>query len=213
MSKFWRFWGFLILFLNSRALAMEVHNPLSIPGLQEVMFLLLLFYTFMIYLPRFAFSRQQMPVLDWVVLGMTLATWMLPPLFAWLRFGQPYHFGLLEDRIALNMLVYFPLVRLVRTGVLDAERIMRYVVLSTTIVFAYMWLIKMGIAPRFKTFNYSQYDTLRADRMNTAVYYTLFSSFICIAWGNARTNIKYYFYSFFFCRDFCYLSRRGNSLP
>jgi hypothetical protein len=187
---------FLFLFTNSQFTFDIAHNPLAIPYAQEIFLGFLLSFFLFVVLPLFIL-KLHIDKLDAAIATVTLVVWVGSAAHAYLRYGQPIYYGLIEDRRSLGLLAYFPLVMLLRSKQVCIEDIFRYILTLSTIFIIYGVLVSLGLAPTVKSFAL-EISNIRAGRMNIGLYYMILAFFICLSRLSYRFDKRWAYYSAFF---------------
>ncbi len=196
------FMGFITIFLNSQIVMFNVHNPLSISGAFECFIATLLIYSALHF--TLMLINKRIHTIDCVLAIIIGGMWCSSAIASYLYYEQPLYYGLIEERRVLALLAYFPLVQLIRKGILSSEQIVRYVFICALLAAGLQWLIKFNLvsvplshfqeASEFATDD----STARKDRMSIAVMYLVFALFYGVAKGRRENNIKGYLWALFF---------------
>ncbi|MBI6630995.1 hypothetical protein [Pontibaca salina] len=193
----------LISFLNCQFLFVKSANPFGVHYVQELYLLALLAYVPVYVLRKSAvISRMD----GFVLLYATLFTG-LSAVFALLEYGQPLFYGILEARVTLMTLAYFPLKDLVR------GRKKRLVYALNTTVFILFLVALLGLLVKLGLFSIAGYyrfgtsdlaargdiysaDTLRGDRMATGRFIVIFSTIYALTMVTQSASHAWKFVAF-----------------
>ena len=118
----------------------ELGSPIGIPYGRELLAMVTLAFTFVVYLPWRIRNNAMMPI-EIHLLGLTLFCWIIPGVFAYLYYGQPIYFGMIEERRVLSMLGVFPLIFLTLTKSVTTEELIRYLLYSGVACMAVIWFM------------------------------------------------------------------------
>ena len=120
---------FLIVLANSQVFSASVNNPFGIKYCQELVYFFLTVFSYVYVLSQIRKSLTFKKV-DLIVLAMVMFAILYSALAAWQRFGQPIHYGIIEERRTLGFLIYFPVVWSLRGKIVGFEQILTWIVVS-----------------------------------------------------------------------------------
>lgn len=132
--------GFVVFF-NSQIFNGVGSNPIGVKGVQELFYIFLVIFSF-----SYVLSHSR-PTADILVLFLALLLLLLSAVLAAIKFGQPIFLGILENRRSLGILVYFPLVYLLRTGRVSYKRLEKSVVWMALVCAVLSVGIYLGVVP------------------------------------------------------------------
>ena len=96
--------AFFIMMLNAQVLVGKSANPIGIVGVQELFYVILLVWAIAAISIGKVFGSVRR--LDIYVLLLALGPMLYGALTAWVAYGQPVQYGLLEERRILSVLVF-----------------------------------------------------------------------------------------------------------
>lgn len=165
--------SFLILFLNTGVFLGSAGNPIGIDGVQEA------FYVFLIVWALGWLIEQQrrfgtVPKIDLFVFLIVPFLMVYSAFSAQKVYGQPYLFGLIEERRILAMFIYFPVVTMLRLRWVDIVQFERMVVFSGLICALLAIGLSLDLVPRIQETAGSEF-ALRGERN------TVGASFVAVA--------------------------------
>ena len=195
----------LFLFMNSQAIFEIAHNPIAIPYAQELFLGFLLLFFMFVVVPD-SILKLRIPRLDAAIAAITLVLWLGSAAHASFRYGQPLIYGLIEDRRALGLFAYFPLVMLLRSRRVGIDDLFRTILILSTLFIGYGVLVAAGLAPTVKSFA-MEGANIRSGRMNFGLYYMVLSFFICMARFSFRHEHKWAYLSAFFFFSMAFLGQ------
>jgi hypothetical protein len=181
-SVFPKTWGqvilFMLVFLNAGIFASTSSNPLGIKGASELVELfcaLFSFYYFWIQL----YSKGTVSKIDFTVFGLIWAAFFYSAIAAQIRFGQPFYYGMIEERRLLNFFIYFPIAWGIRRGVVSIEQILSWIIGVALLCGLLSVLVVSGVIAPLKVIEVSV-NTLREDRFGIGSAYIALASLILL---------------------------------
>ena len=165
----------VLLFLNSQLIFVSGANPMGIKGAQEAFFVFLILLS-VGYLVSRSKDGNLLKVDVWVFIIVCIYV-LMSTLIAWIRFGQPFLYGLIESRITFAMLIYFPMRYFISTGKLEVSNVFNLILSITVLIIFLSMLIKWGAIPKsiLPSAPDEPMSGLRADRNSMGRYYIIFS--------------------------------------
>ncbi|MBW2940876.1 hypothetical protein [Zhongshania aquimaris] len=164
------------LFINSQIFSATTGNPLGIKGLQEIFYVCLVVYTighFYTLLKKGKASRW-----DLFVIAIVLLSWIYSALLSALHFGQPFIYGLIEERRILSFLIYFPVISVLRLGVLSEEGAFNFIIVATIVCVIALVLVAIGIIPSLQEIEVGQ-SQIRQERYGIGHHYMAIAILYC----------------------------------
>lgn len=190
-ASFWSRLTFFLLLINSQAFFTNVFNPIGIPGLLEAFLVFLLIFAARALMKDALIHRFRVP--DMIVLLIAFGFWFGSATMAFLQHGQPIIFGLIEDRRILNILVYFPLITLIRRDLVSTEEIVSHIIKIAWFCVFLGLLLKYNLLPTIKTIQVAASNS-RADRVSVGLSYIAIACFAyAISWVRTGRQRKIYF--------------------
>ncbi|WP_422488930.1 hypothetical protein [Endozoicomonas sp. ALE010] len=126
---------FILILFNMGFLFLSDSKTSGIPFFRELfVFILLSICAWQIIIKR----RWQGTFYEYWVLLLVGSTILLSPLLAWLSFGQPISYGMLEERRILHYLIFFPLFYGLLKKHITVKTIEKY------IIFAFLACVALG---------------------------------------------------------------------
>ena len=115
------FFILLVLIMNAQIFSATASNPLGVNGAQEAFYVFLGLWAFKsVVLTTVRYAK--VPSIDLFIFVTPLALIAYGATAAFITFKQPIAFGILEERRILSVYVYFPLVDMLRSGRISAEK-------------------------------------------------------------------------------------------
>lgn len=167
---------FSIIFLNSQIVFFNVHNPMSIRGLQEV-FNVSLFLSFFV-LMYFSQLRNEKIDSNIIIFSyLIIIAYITDALFSYLSYGQPFILGLIESRRILAGFILIPVYIALRKKVLNTSNILLMLYVSGLITAFIAVLVNFGLLPELMPLEKRE-GAFREDRMSIGTYYLVFSALL-----------------------------------
>lgn len=180
----------LVVLLNSQIFSATSSNPIGIKGIQEIFYALLIVWA--------TFSVSQQKCLNLQDRRLDVFLYLLVPILAfygatiaWVTFGQPLLFGLLEERRLLALWVYFPITTAVRRGWVDLHKIENMAVGVSFVCCLLMISVRTDILPIINNVKQSEI-ALREER------YGIGQGFVSIAILILFSRSRYIYSHFYF---------------
>lgn len=167
-----------LVFANSQIFSASVSNPIGIKFFQELIYLVLLAFTSVYLLTKMRRSVRFHKI-DLLVLGLVTFSVLYSALAAWLRFGQPIQYGIIEERRILAVLIYFPIVWSLRTRATSLDQILTWVAFAGLFCAAVSIGIFTGVIPPLHEIQSSP-GVLRDDRFAVGLANMSFATLIII---------------------------------
>lgn len=137
-----------VVFFNSEILNGIGSNPLGIKGVQEVFYLFLICFSFLYILSK---AR---PIQDVFIISLTFLLIMLSAVSSAIKFGQPIEYGIIENRKVLALLVYFPLIYVLRSERVSYSQLEKAVVNMAVVCAIISVCIYLGLIPTINSIEY-----------------------------------------------------------
>ncbi len=172
---------FLLLLLNSACFFLTDDKRAGIPYLRELFLLFLMGATACLFI-TWRFVYQSKTSLWIIFMGVALP--LISATLAYLNFGQPLAYGLLEERRFFEYLVFFPTLFLLIMAKPTEEEIGNFVLYVALICATVGFMYYLGIIPANTVASYtvddwSQYeDLLRPDRYRIGSAFVTISAFM-----------------------------------
>lgn len=154
----------LLFVMNAQVFSATASNPLGIKGAQETFYVLLALWA-VISVALKQLSRAKVPSIDLFIFVTPFVLMVYGATAAFLTFGQPLAFGLLEERRILSIYVYFPVVDLLRSGRVTAEKMEKAMLTVMAICAAMMVAVSLDLIPTWNEV-YSSNISLRTERLS-----------------------------------------------
>jgi len=187
-----KYFFMFILFLNSQVFFFSGGNQLGIRGAQEVFIGFLILFTLVYVLG--IFRTDSLDLYDHYVLVVTSGVFIFSSLLALIKHGQPLFYGMIESRVTLSMLIYFPIIYMIRKQGFGPLNVMRCVFYMTFGIVFFGVLIKFNLFPRALLVTPpidSGESILRLDRNSMGRYYVIISALFAIAYYNRTQKLIY----------------------
>ena len=168
---------FVIIFMNAQIFSLSVWNPMGVKGFQETLYIFLLFFAFF-YIYSCQRHNNGIAKVDLIVILLIFSMWFYSAVAAAIKYGQPIHFGLIEERRMFSLLVYFPLVWGLRKRIISEWDVLNYL----TIFAVFGALISVGITTDLiSPINEIDFreSSLRQDRYAVAQHYLCWAIIYC----------------------------------
>lgn len=137
---------FLIILWNSQILSGTGGNPLGIKGIQEIFYIILFLFA-TAYLLAQLLQREKIFKIDFIVYCLVLIALFYSAFAAYVRFGQPFLYGLIEERRVLAFLIYFPLSWGFRNQIMTIKEVLLWMLISAIICSILSVAVVYGIIP------------------------------------------------------------------
>lgn len=167
---------FILVFFNSQILSGTGGNPFGIKGAQELLYALLLVFSIIYISLRFK-TESRVFMTDVLVLGLVLFGLIYSAISANLHFGQPFFYGLFEERRILAFLIYFPVVWALRHSSITVQQLLSWIVLSAIVCSLLSVMVYVGLVSPLKVKEVSAL-LLREERYGIGQFYVAFSVLI-----------------------------------
>ena len=164
--------------MNAGMFASTASNPLGVKGANEIVELYCALYS-LYYLWARATKAGSIPRLDLIVFGLIWAAFLYSGFAAQIRFGQPFYYGLIEERRILNFLVYFPVVRAIQRDIISVEQVFSWIVGIALLCGVLSVVVVSGVIPPIKDIDVSV-NALREDRFGIGSAYMALATLILL---------------------------------
>ena len=167
-----------MVFMNAGIFASTSSNPFGIKGASELVLLISTFFSF--YFLWHQISRKgTVSKLDLTVFSLIWITLFYSALAAQMRFGQPFVYGLIEERRILYFMIYFPLTWGIRQDVITIEQLFGWIITTALICGILSMLVYFGaITPL--NFREVGANSIRTDRFGIGSAYIALASLILL---------------------------------
>jgi len=179
---------FFLILLNSGILFLNNHQRTGVPFVNELFFAMLILMLFWLLLKHdhwFFNFHINVKMLCYIAL-----IFILPALFAWLKFGQPVIYGLMEERRTLAFLVFFPVFYGLCVRHITVDDVIRFIKISAVLCMLLSCLYVFGVLATntnqdvaFSTLdmaNVSESDLRVATRLPVGSQYVVFALLIVL---------------------------------
>ncbi|WP_417228372.1 hypothetical protein [Amphritea sp.] len=137
-------WVFLLILFTSGFLLLTDDKRAGIPYLREVILIFLVIYV--VYkglLQRFFYGQS----FEWLVFFYVGFFVFLSAFFAMTFHGQPFFYGVFEERRVLLFLAFFPIYWVLRSGICTVDDIVNYIIYSLFMCFLVGGLYRLNVIP------------------------------------------------------------------
>jgi hypothetical protein len=156
--------AFILILLNAQVFRGKGSNPFGVDGVQELFYLILLLWAIVsLWLQHV--SREGVRRLDVYVLLLVLMPSIYGSFAAYLTYGQPLIFGMLEERRIFSVLIYFPIRTLFERKWLTIDRFETLIVVIAAICALLSIATLLRIVPALQEVNTSEV-ALRSERIS-----------------------------------------------
>ena len=169
----------------------EIGSPIGIPFGRELLGVATLGFAFVIYLP-WRIRNNSIMAVEIHLVGLTLFCWIVPATFAYLYYGQPIFYGMIEERRVLGLLGIFPILYLAMTKSIKSEDVIRYLIyagIAAMVVIWFMFFTSDGsrVTPEGKVLTKEDLEALgmRSSRIYVG------SKYICLSTVFAAVLFRY----------------------
>ncbi|MBM76504.1 MAG: hypothetical protein CMK59_13945 [Proteobacteria bacterium] len=132
---------FIVVILHvTTILYKELGSPIGVPYGRELLGAASIGFTFVVYLP-WRIRNNAIMAIELHILGLTLFCWIIPGVFAYLYYGQPVLYGLIEERRVLGLLGMFPILYFAMTKSVTSKEILRYLIYAGIAAMCVIWLM------------------------------------------------------------------------
>lgn len=154
----------LVFIMNAQVFSATATNPLGINGAQEAFYVFLGLWA-LISVVRKQLLLAKVPSIDLFVLVTPFVLMAYGATAAFVTFGQPLAFGVLEERRIFSIYVYFPVIDLLRSGKLSAEKMEKTILVVMVICAALMFAVSFDLLPTWNEVRNSNI-ALRTERLS-----------------------------------------------
>lgn len=195
----------LLLIINAQIFFVSGANPLGIYGVQEVFFGFLIGYTVFYFARKFLLSSNICKT-DFFVISVVVFFVASSSLLSYLQFGQPLVWGVVEARLVLANLIYFPLKYFVESHKLSSSFILNTILCIAFAIIVFDALYQLNIFPKevFPTEIVQGNDEIRSDRSSVGRFYlitcVIYSLVMYVRTGNLKWGLTFitFIYAIFF---------------
>lgn len=169
-------------------------NPIGMPYVLEASILILLSISMVIIVH--AISVKQLKRIDFVIFLLVVGAWLLSAFNAYVWYGQPLIYGLIEDRRILLTLIYFPIVTLLRNRKLDAHDVIELllVVAGLSIVLSIYFAATGSVNEAI----YAAKLEARENRVSIGTHIVIIVTLLSFVFSMLKSSYKPYWLLWFF---------------
>lgn len=192
---------FILFLLNSACFFLTDDKRAGIPYLRELFLLMVLGATACLFV-AWRFVYQSKTSLWIIFMGVALP--LISATLAYLNFGQPVVYGLLEERRFFEYLVFFPTLFLLIMAKPTEEEVGNYFLYVALICATVGFMYYLGIIPTntvasFTVDDWTQYeDLLRPDRYRIGSAFVTISAFMLMYKMRERITAAHFFILLYF---------------
>jgi hypothetical protein len=158
------FFILLVLIMNAQIFSATASNPLGVNGAQEAFYVFLGLWAFKsVVLTTVRYAK--VPSIDLFIFVTPLVLIAYGATAAFITFKQPIAFGILEERRILSVYVYFPLVDMLRSGRISAEKMEKAILTVMAICAVLMVAVSFKLIPAWNEVRSSNV-ALRSERLS-----------------------------------------------
>ena len=173
-----------LIYVNSGAL-WSISQPFELLYSQEIYLSLLVLVCSLYLINKWASGRPWIAE-ELFVLALTPILLVIPALFAYLNFGQPVFYGVIEERRALSYLVFFPVYFAISKRYVSVQWVVKVILVICVVnivntFYAYMNIRSQVVIDALNSMN------ARFDRTIIGQYYMLFA-YMLVLWDWLKNN-------------------------
>ncbi|MFC3607063.1 hypothetical protein [Stutzerimonas tarimensis] len=175
----------VVLMLHFSLFGESTHNPIGIRPLNEAYLSLCIGFAILLMLAATEETSREFRVLMYYAVFTCAVFIVLPMIFSYFTYGQPFVYGFIEERRVLYCLGFAPLLYVgKRVTPLQFERALIYVALLAAVL---SWGFKFGMVPDWRD-EVASWD--RPDRSSIGPYLMCLTFFYCVAiWDKGASPI------------------------
>jgi hypothetical protein len=197
----------LIILFNAEFLYLTDNKQAGIPFVREYyLFFLCVFSLHLIFIKKYYFGRKIE-----IFIFIFIAAWiLLSSILSLIHFGQPLHFGILEERRVLHLLIFYPVFYYLCYKKINIITLEKFIVISFLLTASIGFLYSFGILMPRLSIDFQVggsvyrdvsdiYEGLRAGRFRIGTLFLLFVFLISIFKIRAKTTQLFWYILLFFC--------------
>jgi len=169
---------FFMVFMNAGIFASTSSNPFGVKGASELVVLISTLFSFY-YLWHQISRKGAVSKIDFTVFSLIWSAFLYSALAAQIRFGQPFVYGLIEERRILYFMIYFPLTWGIRQRVISIEQLFDWIIATALICGMLSILVYLGAITPLNIREIGA-NSIRGDRFGIGSAYIALASLILL---------------------------------